>query len=86
MVIERFRDARAIYERLAARGRLMPEGLRYIDSWISADLTRCFQLMETDREELFQEWIASWSDLIEFEVVAVVSSEAARETALGKQA
>ena len=74
MVIERFRnqDAKAIYRRLRERGRMMPEGLTFVSSWVSADLDRCFQLMETDDVTLFQRWIAGWSDLMEFEVVPVV--------------
>ena len=82
MVIETFLDARAIYERLRDRGRGMPEGLVYVESWISEDLTRCFQLMETDDPALFEAWIAGWSDLMEFEIVPVVSSGEARAAAL----
>ncbi len=82
MVIERFKDARMIYQRLRDRGRLMPNGLRYVDSWISEDLNRCFQLMETDSPELFQEWISNWSDLMDFEVVRTITSDKAREAAL----
>jgi Protein of unknown function (DUF3303) len=64
MVIERFRnqDARAIYRRLRERGRMMPEGLSFVSSWVAADLGRCFQLMETDDVTLFQRSIAGWSD------------------------
>ena len=74
MVIERFRnqDAKAIYCRLRERGRMMPEGLTFVSSWVSADLGRCFQLVETDDVTLLQRWIAGWSDLMEFEVVPVV--------------
>jgi hypothetical protein len=74
MVIERFRnqDARAIYRRLRERGRMMPEGLTFVSSWVTADLGRCFQLMETDDVTLLQCWITGWSDLMEFEVVPVV--------------
>lgn len=74
MVVERFRnqDAKAIYRRLKERGRMMPEGLRYVSSYVAADLSRCFQLMECEDVTLFQRWIASWSDLMEFEVVPVV--------------
>ncbi len=82
MVVERFTDARAIYERLRERGRLMPEGLTYVDSWIAEDLGRCFQLMEAERPELFDDWIAHWKDLMEFEVVPVLSSAAASAKAL----
>ena len=82
MVIERFKDVRKIYQRLRDRGRLMPNGLRYVDSWISEDLSRCFQLMETDRPELFEEWISNWSDLMDFEVVGTITSDKAGESAL----
>ena len=82
MVIETFRDVAEVYRRFAERGRMMPEGLTYLDSWISEDLGRCFQLMETDDADLFRAWIASWADLMEFEVVPVVSSAQARERAL----
>lgn len=81
MVIETFRDqnAKAIYARLRDQGRQMPDGLKFVNSWVSADLSRCFQLMEADDVALFQRWIAEWSDLMEFEVVPVVQS---RETAI----
>jgi hypothetical protein len=79
MVIETFtRGAPPIYERAAERGRMLPPGLEYVDSWIDErTLDRCFQLMETDEPSLFDEWIASWSDLAEFEVVPVIDSAAA---------
>ncbi len=82
MVIERFKDAKAIYHRLRDRGRLMPDGLVYLNSWISTDLGRCFQLMEADDRELFDTWIANWDDVMEFEVVPVVSSAEASDLAL----
>jgi hypothetical protein len=81
MVIERFRnqDAKAIYRRLRERGRMMPAGLTFVSSWVSADLGRCFQLMEADDVTLFQRWIAGWSDLMEFEVVPVVPGSSTAE-------
>ncbi len=82
MVIEQFKDAPAIYQRLRDRGRLMPEGLHYVDSWISQDLTQCFQLMEAESRELFDEWIANWSDLMDFEVVLTITSDQAKGIAL----
>jgi hypothetical protein len=82
MVIEQFKDAPAIYQRLRDRGRLMPEGLHYVDSWISQDLTQCFQLMEADSLALFNEWIANWSDLMDFEVVLTITSDQAKGIAL----
>jgi hypothetical protein len=86
MVIERFRnqDANAIYRRLRERGRMMPEGLYFVSSWVAADLGRCFQLMEADDVSLFQRWIANWSDLMEVEVVPVVSGATTAE-ALGPE-
>ena len=80
MVIERFknRDAKPIYRRLRDRGRQMPEGLRYVDSWIEANFDRCFQVMETDDPRLLQQWILNWSDLMEFEIVPVAPSKETR--------
>ena len=76
MVIERFTHGpEPVYARFAERGRMLPDGLVYLDSWIDAtDRCRCFQLMETDDPSLFDAWIAAWRDLGEFEVVPVVSS------------
>lgn len=81
MVIETFRnhDAKAIYNRVRERGRQIPAGLAFVDSWVTADLGRCFQLMETDDVTLLQRWIAEWSDLMSFEIVPVVQS---RQTAI----
>ena len=83
MVIERFvHGARPVYERAAERGRMLPEGLVYVDSWIDESLERCFQLMETDDPALFDDWIANWTDLGEFEVVPVIGSAEASKRAL----
>jgi Protein of unknown function (DUF3303) len=81
MVIERFRDrdAKAVYRRLRDQGRGLPDGLRYVDSWIEASFDRCFQLMECDDARLLQEWVAFWGDLVEFEIVPVVPSTQTRE-------
>jgi hypothetical protein len=81
MVIERFKngDVKAVYRRLRDRGRGMPEGLRYVNSWIEASLDRCFQVMECDDVRLFQQWITHWNDLIEFEIVPVAPSSEVRE-------
>lgn len=82
MVVERFKDTPAIYTRLRDRGRLMPDGLAYLDSWIDESLSICFQLMQTDDRAHLDAWIASWSDLMEFEVWPVITSAeaAARAT------
>ena len=76
MVVETFtRGPRPVYARAAERGRMLPDGLVYVDSWIDErGLDRCFQLMETEDPSLFDEWIAAWSDLADFEVVPVVDS------------
>ena len=81
MVVERFknRDAKAVYRRFIEQGRGTPEGLKYVGSWIEANFDRCFQLMECDDVRLLQRWVASWSDLIEFEMVPVVPSAETRE-------
>jgi hypothetical protein len=83
MVIEQFvHGARPVYERAAEKGRMLPEGLVYVDSWIDESLDRCFQLMETDDPALFDEWTAAWSDLAEFEIVEVIGSPEAAKRAL----
>lgn len=75
IVVEEFTHGAApIYERLAEKGRMMPEGLDYVDSWIDGSLTRCWQLMETEDPELFAEWTANWSDLMTYEIFPVVDS------------
>jgi hypothetical protein len=76
MVVEHFRDRDAlpVYRRFRDRGRLAPDGLRYVSSWVSADLSRCFQVMECDDPALLTQWTARWEDLVEFEVVPVVTS------------
>ena len=76
MVIETFTQGpRAVYARAAERGRMLPPGLVYLDSWIDEQrLDRCFQLMETEDPSLFDGWIAEWDDLVEFEIVPVISS------------
>ena len=84
MVVETFlKGARPVYERLAERGRMMPDGLVYEGSWIDERLNRCFQLMSTDDVRLFDDWTAEWSDLMEFEIVPVVDSAEARSRAIG---
>ncbi|MBW4569388.1 MAG: DUF3303 domain-containing protein [Tolypothrix carrinoi HA7290-LM1] len=81
MVVERFnnRDPKEIYRRFREKGRMMPEGLKYVDSWVEANFDRCFQLMECNDPRLFQEWILQWHDLGEFEIVPVVSSKETAE-------
>ena len=79
MVIEHFRDgdAKAVYERLRERGRMMPDGLDYVDSWVETDFKRCFQLVKSDDPDLIGQWTAQWDDLVDFEIVAVMTSKEA---------
>ena len=81
MVIEHYRDGDPVpvYRRFRERGRLAPDGLTYISSWVDEPLGRCFQLMEASDPRLIDEWIAQWSDLVDFEVVPVISSAEAAE-------
>ena len=80
MIIEKFETPGAIdvYRRARDQGRLMPEGLEYVSSWIDFDFTICFQLMKTEREELLHQWIDRWKDLVDFEIVPVRTSDEAR--------
>lgn len=85
MVIERFknRDALPIYRRFREQGRMLPDGLRYVVSWVETNYDRCFQVMECDDPRLFDEWIARWADLADFEVVPVRTSAEAAALAMG---
>jgi hypothetical protein len=84
VIVEKFRggDPVPVYRRFRDHGRLAPDGLRYVASWVSTDLTRCYQVMECDDRALLDEWLAKWSDLVEFEVIqAITSAEAAAAVA-----
>lgn len=82
MVVETFKDKAEIYRRLDAKGRMMPDDLHYISSWIDANFKRCFQLMETENFASFAEWTRYWDDLVDFEIYPVMTSAEAREIAL----
>jgi hypothetical protein len=84
MIVEHFRggDPRPVYERFRRRGRLAPDGLRYVSSWVTDDLTRCYQVMECDDPGLLDEWIAAWADLVDFDVHPVITSAEAAARAL----
>ncbi len=86
MVIEYFKnqDALPVYQRFQKRGRLAPDGLTYVSSWVDEQFQRCFQLMETDDPTLLDEWMANWNDLVEFEVFPVLSSAEAASKILEK--
>jgi hypothetical protein len=83
MVIERFKDAPAIYRRLREKGRMMPEGLNYVSSWIDLDFNICWQLMQTEDFALLDQWIDNWRDLMDFEIVPVRTSAEAVEIIAG---
>ena len=86
LVIEHFRDGdpAPVYHRFRAQGRLEPDGLRYVASWVTTDLAHCYQVMECDDRALLDAWIARWADLVEFEVVPVVTSAEAARAVLGE--
>lgn len=76
MIVEHFRDGAAvpIYRRFRERGRMAPDGLRYVASWVTEDYRRCFQVMECDDPALLEQWMSNWRDLTEFEVIPVNTS------------
>ena len=84
MVIERFKngDTKLVYRRYQQKGRMLPEGLSYVESWVTADLGRCFQLMQCDEPRLFEQWVNEWQDLVDFEIIPVVTSKEAAEAML----
>jgi hypothetical protein len=84
MVLEDFKgDPGPAYRRFAERGRLAPEGLRYVGSWVTRDLGRCYQVMECDEPALLDEWMARWRDIVDFEVIPVMSSADAAKAVAG---
>ena len=81
MIIESFKnqDALPVYRRFRDHGRLAPDGLRYISSWVTQDLATCYQLMECEDRQLLEQWMTRWSDLVDFEVLPVITSPQAVE-------
>jgi len=81
MVVEHFKnkDAVSVYQRFRDRGRMTPQGLMYVSSWVDQKLERCYQLMETEDPALLDQWIANWSDIVDFEVYPVFTSKQASE-------
>ena len=82
MIIERFKnnDPVPVYRRFRDQGRMMPPGLTYVSSWVTSDLTRCYQIMESPDPKLLEAWIAGWADLVDFEVLPVMTSAEAVST------
>lgn len=87
MIIETFRngDPRPIYSRYAEKGRMAPEGLEYVSSWIDESLKTCYQVMQAEDRSLIDEWIAKWDDIVSFEVVPVITSPEAVERVAAMQ-
>ena len=87
MIIEHFRDGDPgpVYARFRERGRLAPQGLTYVSSWVTEDLRHCYQVMECDDRALLEQWMAQWADLVEFEVIPVVTSTAASARVTSRQ-
>lgn len=77
MIVETFRDGDAVpvYRRFRDKGRMAPDGLNYVASWVAEDLRRCFQIMECDDPSLIAQWIAHWEDVTAFDVIPVITSE-----------
>jgi hypothetical protein len=84
LIVEHFRngDPAPVYDRFRRRGRLAPDGLRYVSSWVTSDLTRCYQVMECDDRALLDRWLAAWDDIVEFEVHPVITSAEAASRVL----
>jgi hypothetical protein len=81
MIIERFRNADPVpvYRRFRDQGRLAPAGLRYVGSWVTHDLSTCYQVMECEDRGLLDAWLRNWADLVDFEVVPTFTSKEAAE-------
>ena len=81
MIIERFYPdkVKLLYERFAEKGRMMPDGVQYINSWIDPQVSICYQVMESDSHEKILEWSNNWAEFAEFEIIPVISSAQARE-------
>jgi hypothetical protein len=80
MVIEKYRngDPAPVYRRLRDQGRLVTAGLEYRGSWVTDDLARCFQVMDCSERRLLDQWVAGWSDIVDFEVIPVLTSAEAQ--------
>ena len=81
LVIETYKEGKAkeVYNRFSEKGRMIPSGVVYINSWVQKDLQKCYQIMESESWEKLNEWIDYWKDLVDFEVIPVMSSEVASQ-------
>ncbi len=81
MVVERFKEGGAleVYRCARDKGRMLPDGLEYVASWVDLEFKTCYQVMRTEEASLFALWTSAWKDLVEFEIVPVrTSAEAAQ--------
>lgn len=85
MVIERYNDKTAVYKRFREKGRMMPEGVSYVSSWVTADGNTCYQINESQSEELLHEWASNWDDITDFEFIPVISSREMSEKMANEQ-
>lgn len=86
MIIEKFHTEKVkmLYKRFEEKGRMMPEELHYVNSWINESVSVCYQVMDTDDEKKLHAWIANWNDLADFEIIPVITSAQAKEKVLAK--
>lgn len=83
MIIENYKPGKTeeIYRRFSEKGRMMPQGIEFINSWIEENLQKCYQVMKSESIENLEEWIDNWKDLVDFEVIPVISSKEANKLA-----
>lgn len=75
MIIEKYKNKEAVYKRFIEKGRMMPEGVSYVNSWVSEDGNTCYQINEAQNEELLYEWSSNWNDVTDFAFIPVISSQ-----------
>lgn len=85
MIIEKFHPGkiRELYKRFDEKGRMLPDGVEYINSWIDENVATCYQVMESDSSEKINTWVSKWNDLADFEIIPVINSAQAKEKILG---
>ncbi|HEY5826486.1 MAG TPA: DUF3303 family protein [Cyclobacteriaceae bacterium] len=85
LIIEKFRAGKMkiLYQRYDEKGRMMPEGVNFVSSWINEDVTICYQVMESESLEKLKEWINNWNDLADFEIIPVITSAQAKAKVMG---
>jgi hypothetical protein len=81
MIIENFHPGKVkeLYKRFEEKGRLMPEGVQYVNSWTDENVITCYQVMESESEEKIKEWVNNWKDLADFQIIPVITSSQAKE-------